>query len=81
MELGNNGWVKRIVGAGQAGDAKAKPRCRANGQTGKAGSDGGRGKDMTASLECRANRTGKLTVPTSAFTLLACRGGRLEGEA
>jgi len=35
---------------------------------------------MTASLESRANRVEKTTVPTSGFTLLGCRGGTLEGE-
>ena len=59
MELGNNGWTKWIVGIGQADKLKAKVEGRAIGKKGKPGTDGEWGKEMTANLECHANRVEK----------------------
>ena len=59
LELGNDGWTKWIVGTGQPDKLKAKGEGRAIGKTGKPGTDGKRGKEMTAHLECHANRVEK----------------------
>ena len=59
LELGNNGWTKWIVGTGQADTPKAKVEGRAIGKKGKPGTDGEWGKEMTANLECHANRVEK----------------------
>ena len=59
LELGNDGWTKWIVGTGQADKLKAKVDGRASGNSGKPGTDGEWGKEMTANLECHANRAEK----------------------
>ena len=49
----------RTVGIGQADKLKVKVEGRAIGKTGKPGTDGERGKEMTANRECHANRVEK----------------------